>query len=85
MNSKKIRVLVAHQPRLMRELLLATIADQPDIEVVAEIQDARDEGEVLRALQETLPDFLIVASDTFVRRPGFCGNILAKYLHIECQ
>jgi hypothetical protein len=29
-----IKVLVANRPRLMRELVLATISDQPDIEVV---------------------------------------------------
>jgi hypothetical protein len=30
-------VLVANHPRLMRELVMATIADQPDIEVVGEV------------------------------------------------
>ena len=35
----KIRVIVANQPRLMRELVLATIADQSDIEVAGETQN----------------------------------------------
>jgi len=29
-----IRVLVANHPRLMREIVLTTFADQPDIEIV---------------------------------------------------
>ena len=34
---KRIRVLVANQPRLIRELIMTTIADQPDIELVGEV------------------------------------------------
>jgi hypothetical protein len=37
---KTIRVLVANRPRLMRELIVATFADQPDIEIVGEIESA---------------------------------------------
>ena len=33
----RIRVLIANQPRLIRELISATIADQPDIELVGEV------------------------------------------------
>jgi len=58
MTSKPVRVLVANQPRLMRELLMATIADQPDIEVVGEI---RSDGELEHAIEYMRPDFLIVA------------------------
>jgi chemotaxis response regulator CheB len=34
----KIRVLVANRPRLMRELVLAMIADQPDIEEIGVVE-----------------------------------------------
>ena len=37
--TQPIRVVVANRPRLMRELVLETIIDQPDIEIVAEIQN----------------------------------------------
>jgi hypothetical protein len=37
MIAQPIRVVVANQPRLMRELVLETILEQPDIEIVAEI------------------------------------------------
>ncbi len=53
----RVRVLVANQPRLMRELVLATIADQPDIEVVGETQD---EAEITELVERTRPDVLII-------------------------
>jgi DNA-binding NarL/FixJ family response regulator len=63
---KLIRVLVANQPRLMRELVLATMSDQPDIEVVGQVdQDAA----VLAAVESTAPDFLIVALDSSDQLP----------------
>ena len=45
---KPIRVLVANQPRLMRELMVATISEQPDIEIVGEVQDDGELAEPLR-------------------------------------
>ncbi len=55
---KPIRVLVANRPRLMRELMVATISEQPDIEIVGEVQD---EAELASAVEKTRPDFLIRA------------------------
>ena len=85
MDLRKIRVLVANRPRLIRELVLATIADQPDIEVVGELRESnqQEEFEVLRMLEETHPDFLIVALDDFDRRPSFCGHILERHPHLR--
>ena len=56
-----IRVLVANQPRLMRELVLATISDQPDIEIVGQVDH---DAAVRAAVESTAPDFLIVALDS---------------------
>src|SRR5437764_7280868 len=42
---KSIRVLVANRPRLMRETILSTFADQPDIEIVGEVAE---ESEIYR-------------------------------------
>jgi len=44
---KRVRVLVANQPRLMRELVMATISDQPDIELVGEVVDEANLPEVV--------------------------------------
>lgn len=57
----------------MRELILATISDQPDIEIVGEIQD---EAEIVSAVSQTAPDFLIVALEGSNRLPDPCHTAL---------
>ena len=71
-----IRVLVANRPRLMRELVIATISDQPDIQVIGEIEE---EAGIERAVDQMKPDFLIVALDGHDRLPEFCQSILRKH------
>lgn len=73
---KSVRVLVANRPRLMRELILATVSDQEGIEIVGEIQD---EGQIESAVAEMLPDFLIVALDGGNRLPDPCITVLQKH------
>ena len=72
----KIRVLVANRPRLMRELVVATLADQPDIEIVGE---TADESEITESVDRTRPDFLIIALQHPEVRPGLCGFLLGRY------
>jgi AmiR/NasT family two-component response regulator len=73
---KRVRVLVANRPRLMREMLMATIADQPDIEIVGEV--VRDE-DLNEAVEQTQPDVLIVALQEPERPLGRCGFLLGLY------
>jgi DNA-binding NarL/FixJ family response regulator len=75
-----IRVLVANRPRLLREMVIATISDQPDIEIVGEIQD---ESAIGSAVELTRPDFLIVALERHNRLPGFCKSILEDHPRIK--
>jgi hypothetical protein len=70
---QKIRVLVANRPRLMKDLVLATIGDQPDIEVVGETQD---EAEITELVERTRPDYLIIALENPEVRPGLSGFLL---------
>jgi len=77
---KPIRVLVANRPRLMRELVLETISDQPDIEVVGAIQE---ESDIQAAVDQTQPDFLIVALDDQDRLPSFCQSILQSHSQLR--
>lgn len=77
---KPIRVLVANQPRLMRELMVSTISDQPDIEIVGEVQD---ESELASVVEKTRPDFLIVALEKFNRLPDSCQSILQNHPQIK--
>ena len=73
---QKLRVLVANRPRLMRDLVLATIRDQPDIEIVGETED---EAEITELVERTRPDYLIVGQERPEIRPGLCGFLLGRY------
>jgi len=70
---RQIRVLVAIRPRLMRELILTTFADQPDIEVVGEVGEDAD---VLAAVENTRPNFLVLSQDKMGQRPAICDHVL---------
>ena len=73
---QKIRVLVANRPRLMRELVLSTVADQPDIEIVGEAENDR---EITELVERTRPECLIIALEHPEERPGLCGFLLGRY------
>jgi hypothetical protein len=75
----KLRVLVANRPRFMRELVLATIRDQPDIEVVGETED---EAQITEMVEHFRPDYLILALEGEVR-PDLCGFLLGRYPHMK--
>jgi len=73
---KRVRVLVANHPRLMRELVMATIADQSDIELVGEV---RNESDLTEAVEQAHPDVLIIAMDEPEKRLGQCGFLLGRH------
>ena len=77
---KPTTVLVANRPRLMRELILETVSDQPDIELVGEV---REEEEIERAVNERLPDFLVVALGQSDQLPAICYRILENHPHLK--
>ena len=72
----RIRVLIANQPRLMRELISTTIADQPDIELVGEVSKHEDLAE---AVAQARPDVLIVPMDDRNKYRVQCGFLLGRY------
>jgi len=80
MEEKAIRVLVANRPRLMRELVLATFADQPDIELVGEVVE---DSQIPTTVEHTLPDLLVVALDDPSRRPTICDALLRRHLQMR--
>jgi chemotaxis response regulator CheB len=71
-----IRILVANRPKLMRELILATLADEPGIEVVGEVLD---EAEIRDRVHQTLPDLLVIALDEPAKRPDICDTLLRDH------
>jgi chemotaxis response regulator CheB len=60
----------------MRELILATVAGQPDIEVVGETSD---ENSITECVERTRPDFLVIALDDPREQPGLCGFLLGRH------
>ena len=72
---KATRILVANRPKLMREIILATLADQPSIEVVGEVLE---EGQILRQVRDTHPDILVIALDETEQRPAICDPVLKE-------
>jgi chemotaxis response regulator CheB len=77
---KPIRVLVANHPRLMRETVLTTFADQPDIEIVGEVAD---ESEISESVKKTLPHFVVIALDQPGIRPPICDELLRDYPEVR--
>ena len=77
---KQIRVLVANRPKLMREVIIETFVDQPDITIVGEVAE---EAEILRRVDETRPDFLFIALNDPLERPAVCDTILRSHPEIS--
>ena len=76
----KIRVLVANRPRLMRELVLATISEQPDIEVIGVVEDP---SRLVETVERSAPDFLIIAQGQTEERPQECDQLLERFPHLK--
>ena len=77
---KSIRVLVANHPRLMRETILTTFADQPDIEIVGEVEE---ESEIFESVKKTLPNFVVIALDHPGTRPPICDLLLREHPEVR--
>ena len=77
---KSIRVLVANRPRLMRETILSTFADQPDIEIVGEVVD---DSEIIESVKKTLPNFVVIALDRPGERPRVCDDLLREHPEVR--
>lgn len=73
---RSIRVLVANRPKLMRELILATLADEPGIEIVGEVSE---DAEILDRVRLTSPDLLVIALDEPAKRPEICDVLLRDF------
>jgi DNA-binding NarL/FixJ family response regulator len=60
----------------MRELIAMSLAGEEDVEVVADITD---EAEISRVIEETTPEFLIVALDSRRFGPWAREDMLQKH------
>jgi len=73
---KAIRVLVANRPRLLREVLVTTLEDQPWIQVVGEASENDDLSDLV---DKRAPDLLIIALDDPGVRPPICDALLQTH------
>jgi chemotaxis response regulator CheB len=73
---KTFRVLMANQPKLMRELLVETLAEQPWVEIVGEVSD---ESEIRHLVLKTSPDLLVVTAEKPGKRPAICDALLREF------
>ena len=73
---KTFRILVANQPKLMRELLVDMLAEESWIEIVGEVAQ---EAEIRESVQKTTPDLLVVTADKPGKRPEICDELLKEF------
>jgi chemotaxis response regulator CheB len=73
---KTFRILVANQPKLMRELLVELLADKPWIEIVGQVTQ---EVEIRDLVQQTAPDLLVVTAEKPGKRPAICDALLREF------
>ena len=64
----------------MRETILTAFADQPDIEVVGEVED---ESEISESVKRTLPNFVVIALDHPGTRPPICDLLLREHPEVR--
>jgi chemotaxis response regulator CheB len=60
----------------MRELIMTTIGDQPDIELVGDVPEGDDLAETV---EQVRPDVLIVSMDQREMYRDQCGFLLGRY------
>lgn len=72
---KKIRIVLANQPRMARQVVREMIDGQHDMEVVRE---ARSRFDLLLAVRETHADAVILGAGNS-EIPGLCSHLLAEY------
>jgi chemotaxis response regulator CheB len=74
--AKALRILVANRPKLMRELLLATLSEQTWIEVVGEVAENSD---LYACVDKTAPDLLVIDAEEPGKRPHICDALLRQH------
>ena len=70
---KAVRILIANRPRLIRELLLATLSDQTWVEVVGEVSEM---NQIADHVLKTAPDLIVIDAEEPGKRPRICDVLL---------
>jgi len=64
----------------MRESVLATFADQPDVEIVGEVAD---ESDISESVKKTSPHVVVIALDQPGIRPDICDVLLREHPEVR--
>jgi DNA-binding NarL/FixJ family response regulator len=64
----------------MRDLLVTIMGDEPDVQVVAIIED---ESQILRMVEESSPEFLITTLESPGSPETLCEFLLRRYPHMK--
>jgi AmiR/NasT family two-component response regulator len=72
---EKIRVLIALESRLARELVHSIVSGHADFEVVGEIEDVLG---IIPAIEQTKADSLIITQERLGKRPAICDFVLQR-------
>src|SRR5437868_5348912 len=73
---RSVRVLVANRPKLMRELILSTLAEEPGVEIVGEVAE---EDEIPDRVRQVSPDLLVIELWEPSERPVLCDVLLRDH------
>lgn len=73
---RKVQVLLAVAPRMLRDLLRNRIEAEPDLEVVDEVLDPVD---ILLAVKQTAADVVLVTVPVSDATPPLCTHLLAEF------
>lgn len=73
---KTFRVLMANQPKLMRELLAEMLSEESWIQIVGEVTQ---EVEIRDLVLKTSPDLLVVTAEQPGKRPAICDELLREF------
>lgn len=81
---RKIKVLVANRPRLMRELVITTLANHRDIEVVndAAAEELMD-THLVPSIERLQPDFLIATLENSAEPSKECHFLLKRFPKLQ--
>jgi chemotaxis response regulator CheB len=78
--AKTFRVLMANRPKLLRELLLEVLAEEPWIQIVGE---ATDDSQIRDLVIKTTPDLLVVTAEKPGQRPAICDELLREFANLR--
>jgi chemotaxis response regulator CheB len=73
---KTFRVLMANQPKLMRELLVEMLEEESWIQIVGQVTK---EDEIRDLVLKTAPDLLVVTAEKPGKRPAICDELLREF------